>query len=162
MEWQEPMLKKKIAAIQKTHDKYLRDIEDTESHINMYRAVILCQQDRSAGLRRNVERKKGEADRLRQQAGQDCVSGIDHRVGFAPEFRFRFPSGNLLEFFSISIMEKVPEDPEFRSVFRIFPERNSGMCSGKFPEQRSGNREIFRKQCHRHVHRHPHCTSVLR
>ena len=51
-------------------------------------------------------------------------------------------------------MEKVPEDPEFRSVFRIFPERNSGMCSRKFPEQRSGNREIFRKQCH--VHRHPH------
>ena len=46
----------------------------------MYRAVILCRQDRSAGLRRNVERKKGEADRLRQQAGQDCVSGIDHRV----------------------------------------------------------------------------------
>ena len=80
MEWKEPMLERKIAAIQKTHDKYLRDIENTESHINMYRAVILYRQDRSAGLRQNVERKKGEADRLRQQAGQDCVSGIDHRV----------------------------------------------------------------------------------
>ena len=80
IEWQEPMLERKIAALQKTHDKYLRDIEDTKSHINMYRAVILCRQDRSAGLRRNVERKKGEADRLRQQAGQDCMSGIDHRV----------------------------------------------------------------------------------
>ena len=88
------------------------------------------------------------------------MAGVCLYLGFAPEFRFRFPSGNLPEFFSISIMEKVPEDPEFRSVFRIFPERNSGMCSGKFPEQRSGNREIFRKQCH--VHRHPHCTSVLR
>ena len=32
-------------------------------------------------------------------------------------------------------MEKVPEDPEFRSVFCIFPERNPGMCSRKFPEQ---------------------------
>ena len=27
-----------------------------------------------------MEHKKGEADRLRQQAGQDCLSGIDHRV----------------------------------------------------------------------------------
>ena len=39
-------------------------------------------------------------------------------------------------------MEKVPEDPKFRSVFRIFPEQNSGMCSGKFPEQRSGNQKF--------------------
>ena len=66
-------------------------------------------------------------------------------------------------------------------VINIFPERNSGMCSGKFPEQRSGNRKfsrtrsgnrkiygmrsrnwkIFQKLCY--VHRHPHCTfSILR
>ena len=92
----------------------------------------------------------------------------ERQLGFPLEFQFWFPSGNLPEFFSISIMEKVPEDPEFRSGFRIFLERNSEMCSGKFPEQRSGNRkfsgtrsgnrEIFRKQ--HHVHRHLNCTSV--
>ena len=46
----------------------------------MYRAIILCRRDHSAWLRREVERKKEEADRLTLQAGQDCVSGKDHRV----------------------------------------------------------------------------------
>ena len=80
MEWQEPLLEAKIAAIQKPHDKYLRDIAEIESRMDIYRAVILCRRDHSAGLRRETERKKEEADRLRQQTGQDCVSGIDHRV----------------------------------------------------------------------------------
>ena len=31
-------------------------------------------------MRQDVENKKREADQLRVQAGQDCVSGIDHRV----------------------------------------------------------------------------------
>ena len=99
----------------------------------------------------------------------DDLLFFDIYLGFPPEFRFRFPSGNLPEIFYIFIMEKVLEDPEFRSVFSIFPERNSGMCSGnrkfsgtrsgnrKISGMRSGNRKIFRKLCY--VHRHPHCTS---
>ena len=42
MEWQEPMLERKIAATPGTHDHYLRTLEDTELIINTYRSVILC------------------------------------------------------------------------------------------------------------------------
>ena len=35
MEWQEPMLERKIAATQKTHDKCLQDLEVINSHVNM-------------------------------------------------------------------------------------------------------------------------------
>ena len=31
-------------------------------------------------MRWDAESKKGEAERLREQAGRDCVSGIDHRL----------------------------------------------------------------------------------
>ena len=80
MEWEETLLVPKVAALQSRHDRYLREIAGIDSNVDVYRAVILCQQDHSAGLRRMTELSREEADQLRQQAGQDCVSGINHRV----------------------------------------------------------------------------------
>ena len=78
MEWHKTLLERRIADIEKTQAEYLRENADTESSINMYRAVTMCRRDQEAGLRRNAKSKKGEAERLREQAGRDCMSGIDH------------------------------------------------------------------------------------
>ena len=80
MEWQEPTLEKKIADIERTHAEYLRENADTEGSINMYLSGTICRQNQEAGLRQDAEDKSREVERLREQAGQDCVSGIDHRM----------------------------------------------------------------------------------
>ena len=69
-------------------------------------------------------------------------------LGFPSEFQFLFPSKNLPEIFPVPLwfLEKVLEDREFRDVFQIFPERNSGMCPGnqKISGKHSGNWKISR------------------
>ena len=80
MEWQEPMLEKKMADIEKTRAVYLRESADTEKAIKMYQKGIIRRRDQEAELRQDAENKKREADQLRVQAGQDCVLGIDFRT----------------------------------------------------------------------------------
>ena len=80
MEWQEPMLEKKMADIEKTRAVYLRESADTEKAIKMYQKGIIRRRDQEAELRQDAENKKREADQLRVQAGRDCVLGIDFRT----------------------------------------------------------------------------------
>ena len=65
MEWQEPMLERRRAEIERTHAEYLRESADTECSINMYRDGTLRRRDKEAGLRQDPQNKKGEAERLR-------------------------------------------------------------------------------------------------
>ena len=44
----------------------------------MYRLGTINRPDQEAGLRRDAKSKKRVAERLREQARQNCVSGIDH------------------------------------------------------------------------------------
>ena len=74
------MLEKKIAFIEKTHAEYLRENAYIESSIKMYRDGTMHGRDQEVGLRQDAENKKREAEWLREQACQDCVSGIDHRL----------------------------------------------------------------------------------
>ena len=46
----------------------------------MYRDGTMRRQNQEAGLRQDAENTKREAEQLREQAGRDCVSGIDHRM----------------------------------------------------------------------------------
>ena len=79
MEWQEPMLEQRIAEVSSRHGTYSREKNDTEALINMYRDASRWRRDQETGLRQEAENKKREAERLRGEAGQRCVSGIDHR-----------------------------------------------------------------------------------
>ena len=80
MEWQEPMLEKEIADIERTHAIYLRERADFEGSIKRYLSDTTRLRNQEAGLRQDAEHKRREVEWLREQAGQDCVSGIDHRM----------------------------------------------------------------------------------
>ena len=45
-----------------------------------YLTLITGLRNQEAGLRHDSEHKRRETERLREQAGQECVSGIDHRM----------------------------------------------------------------------------------
>ena len=80
MEWQEPTLEQEIADLERTHAIYLRESADFEGSINRYLSHTTCLRNQEAGLRLDAEHKRREVERLREQAGQECVSGIDHRM----------------------------------------------------------------------------------
>ena len=80
MEWQEPTLEQEIADLERTHAIYLRESADFEGSINRYLSHTTRLRNQEAGLRLDAEHKRREVERLREQAGQDCVSGIDHRM----------------------------------------------------------------------------------
>ena len=79
MEWQEPMLEQRIAEVESSHETYVRENNDTEASINMYRDASRWRREQEAGLRQEAENKKREAERLRGEAGQSCLSGIELR-----------------------------------------------------------------------------------
>ena len=56
------------------------------------------------------------ANDKRKNYSQKLFKHDENRV--LPEFRLHFPSGNFQEFLSTSILEKIPKDPEVRSVLR--------------------------------------------
>ena len=69
MEWQEPMLEKKMADIEKTRAVYLRESVDTERATKMYQRGIIRRREQEAELRQDAENMKREAYQLRVQAG---------------------------------------------------------------------------------------------
>ena len=80
MEWQEPTLEQEIADLERTHAIYLRESADFEGVTNRYLSLIKHLGNQEAGLIQDSEHKRREVERLREQVGQDCISGIDHRM----------------------------------------------------------------------------------
>ena len=73
------MLEQRIAEVESRHEDYVWENIDTETSINMYRDASRQRRDQEAGLRQEAENKKREAERLRGEARQSFLSGIDHR-----------------------------------------------------------------------------------
>ena len=80
MEWQEPALEKEIADIERWHAIYLRESADFEGSVLMYLSDATRLQNQEAGLRLDAEQKRREVERLREEASQECVSGVDYRM----------------------------------------------------------------------------------
>ena len=79
-EWQVLALEMDVDDAERLHATFLRHSADIEDIIDRYLTQITSLRNQEAGLRQDSERKRREVERLREQVGQDCVSGIDHRT----------------------------------------------------------------------------------
>ena len=75
-----PTLEKDVDDTERMHATFLRESADFEGVTNRYLSLIKHLGNQEAGLIQDSEHKKIKVERLKEQAGQDCVSGIDHRM----------------------------------------------------------------------------------
>ena len=68
MKWQELMLEKKMADIDKTRAVYLRESVDTKRATKMYQRGIIRRREQEAELMKDADNMKREDDQLRVQA----------------------------------------------------------------------------------------------
>ena len=79
-EWQVPLLEKGVDDTERTHAIFLREATDFEGLTDRHLTLITSLRNQEAGLRQDSVHKRREVERIMEQVGQYCVSGIDLRM----------------------------------------------------------------------------------